>query len=142
MYKRQLLDYGSVFLHEHDWNNYAMVPAYAAKGEMPANLGVPEYDLVQKVRAFSSLLDTFAVLYPQLRDVDLRARAARLQVPVYVVEGEHEARGRAGPSREWFDALEAPTKRWVELPRSGHRPHFEQPARFAATMRAVLSETR
>lgn len=54
---------------------------------------------------------------------------------VYLVQGESEA-------REWFDALDAPAKRWVELPRSGHRPQFEQPALFAAEMRSVLADTR
>jgi pimeloyl-ACP methyl ester carboxylesterase len=59
-----------------------------------------------------------------------------------LVEGEHEARGRVGPAREWFDALDAPDKRWIELPQSGHRPHFEQPDLFAAEMRTVRSEPR
>lgn len=136
-----LFKYEALLTHEHDWNDYPMVPAYAARGELPANLFVEEYDLVQKVRGMASFLDTFAVLYPQLRDVDFRAQAARLQVPVYVVTGEHEARGRVVLSREWFAALEAPSKQWIELPQSGHRPHFEQPAAFAEVMRTVLSET-
>ena len=33
--------------------------------------------------------------------------------------------------REWFDALRAPSKEWVELDTSGHRPIFQQPGEFA-----------
>jgi pimeloyl-ACP methyl ester carboxylesterase len=105
---------------------------------MPASVGVPEYDLVQKVRALPSFLDTFAVLYPQLQGIDLRTQATQLEVPVYVVAGVHEAPGRAVPARQWFDALDAPSKTWVELPDAGHVPNFEQPARFADLMHTVL----
>ena len=133
--------YEAALTHEREWNPYTRVPAYAANGEMPGNLGVPEYDLVQKVRALASFLDTFAVLYPQLQGIDLRVQATRLQVPVYVVEGEHEAPGRAVPARQWFDALDAPSKTWTVLPQAGHVPNFEQPERFADIMRGVRDAT-
>jgi hypothetical protein len=38
------------------------------------------------------------------------------------------------PARQWFDALDAPSKTWVELPDAGHVPNFEQPALFADVM--------
>lgn len=131
--------YEAALRHGHAWHDD---PAFDPGGEMPSNLFVDEYDLLQKVRALQATGDTFAVLYPQLQGIDFRTQAARLQVPVYVVAGEFEARGRVGLAREWFDVLEAPDKRWIELPDSGHRPHFEQPDAFAALMRTVLSETR
>ncbi len=135
----EVYPYEAALSHGHAWHDD---PAFDPGGEMPANLFVEEYDLVQKVRGLPAFIDTFAVLYPQLQDLDLRTRAVQLQVPVYVVTGEFEARGRIGPAREWFDALAAPDKQWIELPRAGHRPHFEQPDAFAALMRTVLSETR
>jgi len=136
--------YGDVFPYEqalshgHAWRDD---PAFDPSSEPPDNLFVEEYDLVQKVRGLPSFIDTFSVLYPQLQDIDLRVQAAQLQVPVYVVTGEFEARGRIGLAREWFSVLDAPDKQWIERPRSGHRPQFEQPDMFAATMRTVLSET-
>jgi proline iminopeptidase len=63
-------------------------------------------------------------------------------VPIYLVEGQYEARGRKVPAQQWFDALDAPTKAWIDMPQSGHRPSFEQPDRFAEVMRTVLTETR
>lgn len=137
----EVFPYENAISHEHEWNDYAMTPAYAKNGELPMNLFVPEYDLVQKVAGFASFLDTFAVLYPQLQDINFATQVKRLRVPVYLFEGEHEARGRLIPAREWFNALNAPSKQWVTVPNAGHRPHFEQPSAFARAMRTVMAET-
>lgn len=71
-------------------------------------------------------LDMFLVLYPQLQGVDLRRDAARLEVPVIVLEGSHELTARTGPAREWFEGLEAPRKRLHVLPDWGHSVAFQQ----------------
>jgi pimeloyl-ACP methyl ester carboxylesterase len=135
----ELWKYEPALSHEHDWNTYDMVPRFQQNGEMPGNIFVDEYSLIEKLRLMGGFLDTFAVLYPQLADagVDLREDAAVLDVPVYLVQGAHEARGRAGLAREWFDLLDAPGKRYVEFARSRHKPSFEEPGRFAEVMALV-----
>lgn len=82
-----LWDYEVALSHERDWNDYRRMLAYESQGEMPANLFVGEYSLLGKLRALGAFLDTFSVLYPQLRDVDLRRSATSLDVPVFLVEG-------------------------------------------------------
>ena len=84
-----------------------------------------EYAPVEKINVLRGLLDSFAVLYPQLQDIDLRRDATRLQVPVYILAGDHELRGRTQPAREWFDALDAPSKRWYDIANAGHSVAFE-----------------
>ncbi len=133
-----LLNYEPVVSYEHDWNDY---PNLGSSKEMPFNLLVTENTLLDKVNAMRGLLDTFSVLYPQLQDFDFRKSVTSLDVPVYIVIGAHEARGRAVLAREWFDRLEAPSKEMVVFEHSGHRPLFEEPAVFASTMRRVLEET-
>lgn len=133
-----LLDYETALSHEHDFNPY---PYLDVSKEMPANLFVAENTFMDRINGFRGFLDTFSVLYPQLQDIDFREDSTRLSVPVYMVQGAYEARGRAVPAKEWFDALEAPSKELVVFERSGHRPHFEQPAEFAALMSRVASET-
>ena len=83
-----------------------------------------------------------AALYPQLEANYFRNQAAQLQIPVYLVQGRHEARGRAVLAQEWFDTIDAPTKKWIEFAQSGHRPLFEEPDRFAEVMRSVLDDVR
>jgi pimeloyl-ACP methyl ester carboxylesterase len=130
--------YEAALSHEHDWNPY---PAFDADRELPTTLFVPEYDLMDRVNGLRAFLDTFSVLYPQLQDIDLRQDAPGLEVPVYIVAGAHEARGRAVLAAEWFEMLEAPSKEWVVFERSGHRPSFEQPADFVDLMLRVRDET-
>ena len=133
----RMLDYEPALSHEHDWNAY---PELDLGREMPEILFVPEYDLMDRINGFRGLLDTLDVLYPQLQHLDLRVSAASLDVPVYVVLGAHEARGRAEPARDWYEQLEAPSKELVIFEHSGHRPQFEEPAAFVTLMRRVAAE--
>jgi pimeloyl-ACP methyl ester carboxylesterase len=133
-----LLDYELALSAEHDWNPY---PELDASKELPFNLFVPENSLMDKANGLRSFLDTFSVLYPQLNELDFRRDLPELRVPVYLVLGAHEARGRAIPANEWFELLEAPTKERIIFDHSGHRPQFEEPDVFAALMSRVLDET-
>ena len=128
----------AVFGHEHDWNPY---PEFDAGNEMPAILFVPEYAWMDRINAFRGVLDVFVVQYPQLQDLDFRRDLTSLEVPFYMVLGEHEARGRAVPANEWFQMLDAPVKERVIVPGSGHRPNFDQPGMFAELMAQVLDQT-
>ena len=71
-----------------------------------------------------------------------RVLRGTLAVPVYMVLGEHEARGRTVLAYEWFEVLEAPSKEMVDFDGSGHRAHFDQPGQFAELMTSVLDNTR
>jgi pimeloyl-ACP methyl ester carboxylesterase len=135
-----LWKYEPALAHEHDWNTYAMVAGFQAKGEMPGNIFASEYTLIEKLRLMGGFLDAFSVLYPQLadEDIDFRTDVPTLEVPVYLVQGAHEARGRAGLAREWFEQLDAPSKRFIEFERSGHKPSFEEPDRFAEVMTRLV----
>jgi pimeloyl-ACP methyl ester carboxylesterase len=74
--------------------------------------------------------------------MDFRHDAAKLAVPVYLMEGRFEAPGRLGPAKQWFDILDAPTKQWITFDTSGHRPLFEQPDLFRQQMvDTVLAHT-
>jgi pimeloyl-ACP methyl ester carboxylesterase len=88
------------------------------------------------------MIDTFTLIYPQIQDIDFRVDATRLEVPVYLAQGAHEARGRAEPASEWFEMLDAPHKEVVLFETSGHRPLFEQPDAFDQFMTGtVLADT-
>jgi len=92
--------------------------------------GAIEYGPLDKVNKLKALFDMASVMYPQLQDVDFRRDVPTLNVPVYLVQGAHELRGRQEPARQWFDALTAPHKEWITFEQSGHIPQFEEFARF------------
>ena len=131
------LKYEAALAHEHDWNVYPGQDAIMEKGEMPGNIMVGEYSLMEKLRLMGGMLDTFCLLYPQLDGVDLRRDAASLDVPVYLVQGAYEARGRAIPAAEWFEMLKAPGKQMIVFEKSGHKSLFEEADRF----RQVMTDT-
>ncbi len=128
----------AVFGHEHDWNPY---PEFDSNNEMPAILFVPEYTWMDRINAFRGMLDVFVVQYPQLQDLDFRQDVTRLEVPFYMVQGEHDARGRAVLADEWFAMLDAPSKEAFIFEGSGHRPNFDRPAEFAEVMSQVLEQS-
>lgn len=133
-----LLNYEASNMYEHEWNAY---PELDMSNEMPAILFVPEYTWVERFNAFRGFLDSAFALYPQLQGVDFRADVPRLEVPVYVVLGEHEARGRAEPAKEWFAALEAPSKELIILEGAGHRALFDETAAFTTLMVGAAQQT-
>lgn len=78
-------------------------------------------------------------MYPQLQEIDFRVDVPSLDVPVYLVEGRYEPRDRADLADQWFTPLQAPSKRWIEFPTSGHRPLFEQPKLFHQLMTQTVA---
>ncbi len=117
-------------------------PEFDGHTEMTATIWGDEHSATDSYAALRGLLDTYALLYPQLWGVDLRELVPALTTPLYVVMGEHESHGRVVPARAWFDQLDADAKEWVELPASGHRASFEQPDRYTELLVRVLAETQ
>ena len=85
-----------------------------------------------------ALFDMASVMYPQLQKVDFRRDVPSLTVPVYLVQGAHELRGRLEPAHEWFDGLTAPHKQWITFESSGHIPQFEESTRFQELLTDVV----
>jgi proline iminopeptidase len=133
-----LLDYEPALSHEHAWNPY---PELDTSKEMPSSLFVPENSLMDRINGLRAFLDTFSVLYPQVQGIDFRIDVSSLDVPVYMVIGKHEARGRAALANEWYQMVEAPSKEMIVFEHSGHRPLFEEPALFTSLMTKVLVDT-
>ena len=133
-----LLDYTYTVSYEHQWNAY---PGVDDLWEMPFNVFVPENTLMDRINATRAMFDVNWFVYPQLQDYDFREEVTSLEVPVHLVLGRHEARGRDVPAREWFELLQAPSKELVVFDDAGHRPSFEQPHEFAELMASVKADS-
>ena len=138
----RMLDYETALSSEHDVYPYDHAQNSEGEAGFSENFLVPEYTLLDQVHLLGAFMDTFAALYPQLQDIDFRRTATEFAVPVFFVQGAHEADGRAEPFEEWYSMIDAPTKELAVLDTSGHRPLFEQPDAFVDFMvGAVLSST-
>jgi len=138
----QMLDYETALSYEHEIYPYDHTPNAEGEGGFSENFLVEEYTLIEQVHLLGAFMDTFGVLYPQLQDIDFRDTATDFDIPVFFVQGAHEADGRAEPFADWYPAVNAPIKDLTVLDTSGHRPLFEQPDEFVAYMvDTVLANT-
>lgn len=137
-----VLDYEAALSYEHEVYPYDHARNSEGEGGFAENLFVGEYTLLEQIHNLGAFLDTFSALYPRIQHVDLRRDVPALEVPVFLVQGRHEAPGRARLAAQWFDRVRAPRKRMIVLDTSGHRPLFEQPGRFRDVMTdTVLAQT-
>jgi pimeloyl-ACP methyl ester carboxylesterase len=114
-------------------------PGYDTFGD----IGGPEYGLIDKVNYIRGTLDTFTSVWPQLWGTDLRASAARLEVPVYILEGRHDINASPYLAEEYYNLLDAPHKALIWFERSGHSLWIDEHERFVDVMvNQVLADTQ
>ncbi|WP_051476715.1 alpha/beta hydrolase [Arthrobacter sp. Br18] len=139
---RNTLDYPVAIASNPKLMNFQHGSDYSASSEYPSSLFVGEYTLLEQLRGMAAIAETFNALYPPLSGTDFRTDVPTLDVPVYLVEGRHEAAGRETLAREWYDLLAAPSKNYVQFADSGHTPPFDEPGHFARLMSDLLPGTK
>lgn len=138
----RMLDYETALSHEHDVYHYDHNANSEGAGGFSENFFVSEYTLIDQIHLLGAFMDTFSVLYPQLQHIDFRQTATDFDIPMYFVQGAHEADGRAEVFADWYPRINAPTKDLIVLDTSGHRPLWEQPDEFVDYMvTTVLNQT-
>ena len=75
---------------------------------------------------------TISQLAPHRSDFDARVFAARIEIPVFVFQGEHDLNAATGLAIEWFDALEAPRKELHILAGGSHGAFYANSDEFLA----------
>jgi pimeloyl-ACP methyl ester carboxylesterase len=84
----------------------------------------------------------FAVTYLQLQTIDFCQTVKQLGVPVYLLDGAAELKGRRDLALEWFEAVKAPHKQRFTFENAGHAVVFEQFEAFSRIMpESVLPKT-
>jgi pimeloyl-ACP methyl ester carboxylesterase len=125
---------------------YTPPRAYIEKGRA-AQIGpwgtlASEYRLTEKLGVLRKLMDLFAVMWPQMLGIDLCRDATQLEVPIYLLDAEHELPARRHLALEWFEQMQAPQKRLYSFENAGHSVAFEQFEALAEILRhTVLPET-
>jgi proline iminopeptidase len=128
--------------YEKLYKAYTPPQAYLDKAEQ-ANLGPwnvlgSEYNFVEKINVFRGFLDTAAILYPQLQELDFRRDVPRLEVPLYIMDGAAELSARRDLALEWFDNVDAPIKRTFTFENAAHAPAFEHFEAFTEIMNEII----
>ncbi len=102
----------------------------------------PEYGLVDRVNYVRGFFETFATVYPQLRDLDFSQSAAKLDVPVYFLVGRADVNAMASLAERYYTVLQAPHKELIWF-KSGHSFTDADTEQFVDVMvNHVLAQTR
>jgi CubicO group peptidase (beta-lactamase class C family)/pimeloyl-ACP methyl ester carboxylesterase len=84
-----------------------------------------EYGLIDRVNFDRGLIESFAVIYPQLQSLDFTTQAAKVDVPMYFIVGREDVNAMASLVERYYSVLQAPYKEliWVE---GGHGANPDQ----------------
>jgi proline iminopeptidase len=127
--------------YDYLYADYTPSDGYRARGASSGlddwGLLGSEYNVIEKANVMRGLMDVFAIMYPQLAGIDFRRDVPRLDVPVYILDGAAELKGRRDLALEWFDGLQAPTKQLVTYASAAHSVAFEQ----ADAVQQLLNDT-
>jgi proline iminopeptidase len=134
----EMLGYETALSHEQEVYPYDHSENSEGSGQMSENLLVSEYTLLDQLHVLPAFMDTFGALYPQLQEIDFRETATEFDVPMFFVQGVHEADGRAEVFDDWFPMIDAPIVDRVAFDTSGHRPLWEQPDEFVDYMTGTV----
>jgi pimeloyl-ACP methyl ester carboxylesterase len=66
-------------------------------------------------------------LYDQLLALDIPSIVTRLEIPVYFMSGRYDFTVNHDLSKDYFEQLQAPLKRFYTFEESAHSPLFEEP---------------
>lgn len=130
----RMLDYETALSYEHEVYPYDHSANSEGDGGFSENFLVEEYALIDQIHLLGAFMDTFSVVYPQLQGIDFRETATEFEIPMYFVQGAHEAGGRSEVFEDWYPMVSAPVRDVVVFDTSGHRPLFEQPDEFVEYM--------
>lgn len=100
----------------------------------------PEYDILDSINYMRALLNTFSHVYKQLYDEDLRETNTHLDVPIYILQGEHDVNAPNYLVEDYYERLDAPDKALIWFEHSGHSAWITEHDRFAQTVKDLLLE--
>jgi proline iminopeptidase len=94
----------------------------------------PEFTWVDAYLNLRGALLSLDALLDPLMQVNLMVDANRFEVPVYFALGRHDHQVPADLAAEYFERLEAPSKRIIWFENSAHSPSLEEPDLFNKMM--------
>ena len=122
-------------------NDYMGAPRYTVIVPI-VPVFAPEYGLVDKLQHTRGLIESFTVVYPQLRGLDFTTQVAQLQVPVYIFAGRHDVNAMTSLVERYVERLQAPHKELIYL-EGGHGLGDANLDQFVDVMvNRVLAQTR
>lgn len=100
-----------------------------------------DYSIPQMLRYYNGSMLSLKLLWKQVVGYNLCETVKKLEIPVYLTEGRHDQNTPVSLAQRWFDALDAPEKKWIWFERSAHSPIKEQPEEWGNAVREIITAT-
>lgn len=85
----------------------------------------------------------FRLLWPTCTNINLLRDVPEWQIPVYILQGEHDHSTEVSVAKAYFDSLNAPIKKWHTFEDCWHIPIFQDPEKYRAIMETeVLNKNK
>ena len=98
----------------------------------------PEYPLSKLSAYAKGAFYSLDQLWGEVVGQDFFKTVKKLDVPVLITQGRHDQNTPSELARAWFDALEAPDKKWVWFEKSAHSPIKEEPEQWQRVIREEI----
>lgn len=94
-----------------------------------------EYNLLPDLYRYAKgSFHCLAKLWPEVVSLEFDKTVKKLEVPVYLFQGDHDQNTPSVLAKAWFDALEAPFKEYVPFHESAHSPIKEENELWGRTL--------
>jgi len=124
--------YGGGNSHYEEWSSERIVQMY---------IETPEYGEEGVMgKLVPGLNFTIEHLSEEFVFVNLVDQFTEFQVPIYFLQGIHDYQTTHQIARQYFDAINAPKKRFFSFEESAHTPFYDEPERFMQVVREILEE--
>ncbi len=90
------------------------------------------------VKYFQGNLYCRKALFKELIQINFFENVQKLHVPVYIIQGRYDYNTPFELAKRWFYSIDAPKKEYVWFEESAHSPNFEEPDKWAKTIRRLL----
>lgn len=97
-----------------------------------------DYRLWEKYNIYRGIGDSVYDLFPDMLSMDLYTEVKSLEIPYYIIQGEHDMLSRAEHSYKFYSTVSAPAKRYFLFEKSAHSPLFEEYELFIDIMRTEV----
>jgi pimeloyl-ACP methyl ester carboxylesterase len=100
----------------------------------------PEYTLIDIVNRVRGSKQSIEYLWPELTKVNFPKTATRIEIPVFFFQGKHDYNTPSSLLVKYFEILDAPQKELIWFDESAHFPQWEEPEKFHASLKTIVSE--
>lgn len=107
--------------------------------EIEQILSAPEYSITDRINLILFPFFSAEELWEDLKALDLKEKAPRIEVPVYFLVGKYDIIVSALLAKEYFEMLEAPAgKHFILFEHSAHRPFDEEREKFLEVLKQQI----